>query len=116
MSEICQGCPEEFVMFLAYCRSLEFEQRPDYNYLRRLLRDVATTNGLKYDWKYDWILKQESNSGTKSRASASPSPTASVFDFISESQSEHEVSEDCSGTGSSSSTRASATGVSNQSG
>jgi len=35
---LCEACPAEFATFLEYCRRLEFAERPDYDYLRRLLR------------------------------------------------------------------------------
>jgi casein kinase 1 len=37
---LCKGFPNEFVTYLNYCRSLRFEDRPDYAYLRRLLKDL----------------------------------------------------------------------------
>merc|ERR1719482_1723433 len=33
-----KGNPTEFVTYLNYCRSLRFEDRPDYAYLRRFLK------------------------------------------------------------------------------
>ena len=32
--------PEEFVMFMDYCRDLKFEEKPDYSYLRRVFKDL----------------------------------------------------------------------------
>ena len=37
---LCKGYPSEFVTYLNYCRSLRFEDRPDYAYLRRFLKDL----------------------------------------------------------------------------
>ena len=37
---LCQGLPYEFSKYIDYCRKLEFEQEPDYNYLRNLFIDV----------------------------------------------------------------------------
>jgi hypothetical protein len=36
-STLCEGLPAEFQVFLNYARSLEFKQKPDYQYLRDLL-------------------------------------------------------------------------------
>ena len=36
-STLCEGLPAEFEVFLNYARSLEFKQKPDYQYLRDLL-------------------------------------------------------------------------------
>lgn len=38
VSELCEGLPIEFSLFLKHCRSLQFEEQPNYSYLRRLLR------------------------------------------------------------------------------
>jgi hypothetical protein len=35
-STLCEGLPAEFEVFLNYARSLEFKQKPDYQYLRDL--------------------------------------------------------------------------------
>jgi hypothetical protein len=35
-STLCKGLPAEFEVFLNYARSLEFKQKPDYQYLRGL--------------------------------------------------------------------------------
>uniref|UniRef100_A0A1B0D223 non-specific serine/threonine protein kinase n=2 Tax=Phlebotomus papatasi TaxID=29031 RepID=A0A1B0D223_PHLPP len=35
---LCKGCPAEFSMYLNYCRSLRFDEAPDYMYLRQLFR------------------------------------------------------------------------------
>ncbi len=34
---LCKSFPCEFVNYLNYCRSLRFEDRPDYAYLRRFV-------------------------------------------------------------------------------
>jgi hypothetical protein len=35
-STLCEGLPAEFEVFLNYTRSLEFKEKPDYQYLRGL--------------------------------------------------------------------------------
>lgn len=44
---LCSGIPNEFVTFLNYTRSLRFEDRPDYNYLRRILNEVYIRSGFE---------------------------------------------------------------------
>ena len=44
MTDLCAGLPEEFKIYLDYCRQLRFEDNPDYNYLRRLFRDLLKHN------------------------------------------------------------------------
>lgn len=40
LNELCAGFPEAFEIYLTYCRNLGFKDRPDYNMLRKLFRDV----------------------------------------------------------------------------
>ena len=61
-SIFCKNMPQEIVYFIKYCRELEFEQKPDYDYLRSLfeniLKERETTNDLHFSWIKDLsILK-----------------------------------------------------------
>mmetsp|Transcript_108881 Transcript_108881/g.243102 ORF Transcript_108881/g.243102 Transcript_108881/m.243102 type:complete len:383 (-) Transcript_108881:163-1311(-) len=61
---LCKHFPCEFVTYLNYCRSLRFEDRPDYAYLRRLLKDLFFREGYQYDFVFDWtILNYQSKDG-----------------------------------------------------
>jgi casein kinase 1 len=42
---LCRGFPSEFVTYFQYCRSLRFDDKPDYSYLRKQLRDLFTREG-----------------------------------------------------------------------
>jgi hypothetical protein len=46
--------PAVFTPFFAHCRSLEFKDKPDYAYLRGLLRGAMEERKWEYDWEYDW--------------------------------------------------------------
>ena len=60
LDELCIGLPKEFKEFIKYSRELEFEQEPDYNYLKKLLLKVGNKNGINIDKvKYDWEIKNE---------------------------------------------------------
>merc|ERR1712139_737244 len=66
VEELCKHFPNEFVTYLNYCRSLRFEDRPDYAYLRRLLKDLFFREGYQYDFVFDWTIlnyqgKEEKN-------------------------------------------------------
>ncbi len=43
---LCKGFPSELVLYFQYTRSLRFEDRPDYAYLRRMLRDLFAKEGV----------------------------------------------------------------------
>ena len=37
---LCRGYPSEFAQYLTYTRSLRFEERPDYAYLKRIFKEL----------------------------------------------------------------------------
>ena len=42
--ELSSGLPNQFAEYIKYCKNLEFEQEPDYNYLRNLFIEVINSN------------------------------------------------------------------------
>lgn len=70
VEELCAGLPGEFVTFISYCKGLHFEAKPDYAYLRKLLRSLFVREGYKYDGVYDWTLMKSSAAGSISGAAA----------------------------------------------
>eukprot|EP00919_Chromeraceae_sp_WS-2016_P050079 GHVR01118775.1.p1 GENE.GHVR01118775.1~~GHVR01118775.1.p1 ORF type:complete len:287 (+),score=30.02 GHVR01118775.1:68-928(+) len=66
---LCKHFPFEFMTYLNYCRSLRFEDRPDYAYLRRLFKDLFFREGYMYDFVFDWtILNYDRKRTTTSRS------------------------------------------------
>ncbi|XP_022931126.1 casein kinase 1-like protein 6 isoform X1 [Cucurbita moschata] len=64
---LCKSHPPEFVSYFHYCRSLRFEDKPDYSYLKRLFRDLFIREGYQFDYVFDWtILKHHPQSGGSS--------------------------------------------------
>merc|ERR1711904_562138 len=53
---LCKHFPNEFVTYLGYCRGLRFEDRPDYAYLRRLMKDLFCREQIQYDFIFDWTV------------------------------------------------------------
>jgi casein kinase I family protein HRR25 len=57
---LCRGFPSEFAIYLNYTRSLRFDDKPDYSYLRKLFRDLFVREGFQYDYVFDWtVFKME---------------------------------------------------------
>jgi serine/threonine protein kinase len=52
--QLCRGLPIEFAIFMTYVRALPFAARPDYEYLRRLFRDLFFGSGFEFDCVFDW--------------------------------------------------------------
>merc|ERR1712190_414629 len=59
VEELCKDTFGEFATFINYCRNMTFEQKPDYPFLRRMLKDLFFRQGLEFDFKFDWQLKME---------------------------------------------------------
>jgi serine/threonine protein kinase len=51
---LCAGLPKEFSMLLQYCRSLSFEDKPDYGQMRKWINDLFNKNKYKKPIEYDW--------------------------------------------------------------
>ena len=54
---LCKGFPTEFEKYLTYCRQMQFTDKPDYGYLKKLFKDLFAAQGYDYDYIYDWTVK-----------------------------------------------------------
>ena len=64
---LCYGLPDEITYYLKYCKSLRFEDRPDYDYLRGLfIKLLGTCNSVygltKEMLKFDWCFEDPASS------------------------------------------------------
>lgn len=53
----CVYVTEEMATYLRYVRRLDFFEKPDYDYLRKLFTDLFDRNGYIFDYQYDWTGK-----------------------------------------------------------
>eukprot|EP00927_Polykrikos_kofoidii_P002384 TRINITY_DN10941_c0_g2_i1.p1 TRINITY_DN10941_c0_g2~~TRINITY_DN10941_c0_g2_i1.p1 ORF type:complete len:339 (+),score=75.75 TRINITY_DN10941_c0_g2_i1:131-1147(+) len=51
--------PIEFVAYMNYCRSLDFEDRPDYAFPRMILKDLFFRENFELDYSFDWYILNE---------------------------------------------------------
>uniref|UniRef100_A0A7S1EUT4 non-specific serine/threonine protein kinase n=1 Tax=Timspurckia oligopyrenoides TaxID=708627 RepID=A0A7S1EUT4_9RHOD len=72
--ELCRGYPIEFQSYLAYCRALRFDEKPDYSYLRRLFRELYIREGFKDDNVFDWTVQ-----GSAEESKPAEEPAAAVL-------------------------------------
>ncbi|PKA60591.1 Casein kinase I isoform delta-like [Apostasia shenzhenica] len=87
---LCKSYPTEFVSYFHYCRSLRFEDKPDYSYLKRLFRDLFIREGYQFDYVFDWTVLKYPQMGANARtrqpslrtaAAAGPSTTKAEKPF-----------------------------------
>ena len=58
---LCKKMPIEFSYYFHYCRNLKFEDRPDYNMLKKLFMDVLVSRiNLKEEFLFDWFDEDNS--------------------------------------------------------
>ncbi|XP_010482773.1 PREDICTED: casein kinase 1-like protein 9 isoform X2 [Camelina sativa] len=66
---LCKNQPTEFVSYFRYCRSLRFDDKPDYSYLKRLFRDLFIREGYQFDYVFDWTVLKYPQIGSSSGSS-----------------------------------------------
>jgi casein kinase 1 len=64
---LCRGLEPEYQQYLDYCRSLRFDERPDYSYMCSLFRRLAVRLGFCGNWEYDWKKVRKTSHSTVSR-------------------------------------------------
>ena len=55
-SDLLNGWPDEFSLFLNYARTLPFESKPAYTYLCKLFHDLRVREGCQHNYIFDWHL------------------------------------------------------------
>ena len=53
--KLCAGLPVEFVNYMKYVKNLDFEQEPDYKYLKGLFINILSTNEMRRSIQFFWI-------------------------------------------------------------
>jgi len=72
---LVEGLPHEFLLFMKHLQSLKYGDKPDYAYLKGLLKKVCDMNGFQLDDLYDW---QQKSARTGTREPPEPSTTKSI--------------------------------------
>jgi casein kinase I family protein HRR25 len=54
VKSLCAGFPHEFEVFLSTCKNMRFREKPDYSYLKNILRDALFREGYRRDFTFDW--------------------------------------------------------------
>lgn len=58
VERLCHELPNEFQDYLNYSRGLEFDEDPDYEYLKGLFKQLALKLEIEYDGVFDWCQKE----------------------------------------------------------
>ena len=59
VKKLCEGLPTEFEILLSYCRNMTFQEEPNYELMKDLLKRVIlnNSNNLEGDYKFIWGKK-----------------------------------------------------------
>jgi len=55
LNELGREYPEQFQTYLHYCRNLDFKERPNYNMLYGLFRELRVSENVDGDDKFQWL-------------------------------------------------------------
>ena len=59
-------------MYFEHVKSLRFDDRPDYDYLKRLFRELFFRKGFNYDNLFDWELLAASSTASTTNTGVLP--------------------------------------------
>ena len=57
--ELCSGFPDEFKQYVHYTKNLDYEQNPDYDFLKQLFVNIIKNLNGRMDYIYDWTTKSD---------------------------------------------------------
>jgi hypothetical protein len=58
--DLCKSLPPQMIQFMKYVKKLEFEQDPDYNYLRNIFRSILKQRKINIDTiMFSWIKQSD---------------------------------------------------------
>ena len=57
--DLCKEFPHEFFEYVDYSKNLEYEENPDYDFLRQKFLDVLKGLNEELDYIYDWTTKSD---------------------------------------------------------
>jgi len=55
LSILCDGLPSDLIQIINYTRDLKFEDKPDYGYVRNLIKTIAEKEKIDFDSVFDWF-------------------------------------------------------------
>eukprot|EP00347_Sterkiella_histriomuscorum_P001603 403371398 len=58
IEKLCHGLPEEFAIFMSYCRQLKFDETPNYAFIRRNFKELYYKCGFEHEFIFDWTIQR----------------------------------------------------------
>ena len=57
IKDLCAGLPHQIFHMLQYTRKIKFDEKPDYDYYRKCLKEIFLINQYQYNYLFDWLNK-----------------------------------------------------------
>lgn len=74
IEDICSGLPSQFKELLSYARCLEYEQKPNYRYIKKKITTLFSSCNYQHDMDFDW------NSAVKNTETISQSTAETIHE------------------------------------
>lgn len=87
---LCRALHQEFTIYLNYVRSLRFDDKPDYSYLRKLFRDLFVREGFQYDYVFDWTVRKMQQEKNKEQQQQQPASSSAPQDPKNKTKNHHQ--------------------------
>ena len=59
--ELCKNFPQQFFEFLDYAKTLEYEENPNYEMLKKKFLSLLNDRKSQFDYIYDWTTEEDLN-------------------------------------------------------
>ena len=66
--ELCSGLPQGFFRYLNYVKKLEFEQEPNYTFMRKCFLDILYHDNFTNELKFSWIINKKIKMGNDTKS------------------------------------------------
>lgn len=53
---LCKGLPNDISLYMNYSKSLRFEDKPDYQFLKKIFKELFIKMNYTFDYMYDWSI------------------------------------------------------------
>ncbi|XP_076256875.1 casein kinase I-like isoform X3 [Rhynchophorus ferrugineus] len=82
IESLCEGQPEEVATYLKYVRNLDFFETPDYDYLRKMFKDLFNKKGFPDDGVFEWTGSRGSTQKREKKSTKRKHDYKAIFDLI----------------------------------
>jgi serine/threonine protein kinase len=91
LEDFCKKMPREIIDYMNYCKKLEFQENPNYAYLRGLFENVLKRMGTSNDLHFSWIKDTSVCKNVRNLSKKKASPQFRIFKQLKNSKDKPEL-------------------------